>query len=137
MNKIQVTLLSGRSLSQGREKEQGKLSESYFKSVACCEINGEDIKEIGLDYGENVRISTKYGTVVVKAIAPKQTLERGIIFIPYGLWAAQVSGSETDGTGMPSYKGISSTLESAKKAKVLTVDQLIKKSFSRNKSKKR
>jgi formylmethanofuran dehydrogenase subunit D len=80
MKKIQVTLLSGRSLSQGREKEQGKLSESYFKTVACCEINGEDIEEIGLDYGENVRISTKYGTVVVKAIAPKQTLERGIIF---------------------------------------------------------
>ena len=52
MKTIQVTLLTGRSLSQGREKEQGKLSESYFKSVACCEINGEDIKEIGLDYGE-------------------------------------------------------------------------------------
>jgi len=137
MKKLQVTLLSGRSLSQGREKEQGKLSKSYFQSVACCEINGEDIKEIGLDYGENVRISTKYGSVVIKAIAPKQTLERGIVFIPYGIWATQISGSETDGTGMPSYKGISSTLESAKKEKVLTVNQLIKKSFRRKITKKR
>ena len=137
MKKIQVTLLTGRSLSQGREKEQGKLSESYFQSVTCCEINGEDIQELGLNYGENVRISTKYGSVVLKAIAAKQTLERGIVFIPYGIWATQISGSETNGTGMPSYKGVSSTLESAKKEKVLTVDQLIKKSFSRKKSKKR
>ena len=137
MKKIQVTLLTGRSLSQGREKEQGKLSESYFQSVACCEINGEDIQELGLNYGENIRISTKYGSVVLKAIAAKQTLERGIVFIPYGIWATQISGSETNGTGMPSYKGVSSTLESAKKEKVLTVDQLIKKSFSRKKTKKR
>jgi len=137
MKKIRVTLLTGRSLTQGREKEQGKLSESYLQSVACCEINGEDIKEIGIDYGENVRISTKYGSVVVKSTAPKQNLERGIVFVPYGLWAAQVSGSETDGTGMPSYKGVSSTLESAKKAKVLTVGKMIKKSFSRKRSRKR
>ena len=136
MKKIQVILLTGRSLSQGREKEQGKLSESYFKSVACCEINEEDIKEIGLDYGENVRISTKIGSVVLKAIAPKQNLERGIVFTPYGIWATQISGSETDGTGMPSYKGVSSTLESAKNEKVLTVNQLIKKSFRRKKTKK-
>ncbi|WP_455278560.1 molybdopterin dinucleotide binding domain-containing protein [[Eubacterium] cellulosolvens] len=137
MKKIQVILLTGRSLSQGREKEQGKLSESYFQSVACCEINGEDIKDIGSDYGENVRIGTKYGSIVLKAVTPKQTLERGIVFIPYGLWATQVSGSETDGTGMPSYKGVSATLESAKKEKVLTVEQLVKKSFSRKTSKKR
>ena len=131
MKNIQVTLLTGRSLSQGREKEQGKLSESYLQSVACCEINEEDMKEIGSNYEENVRISTQFGSVVLKAVAPKQTLEPGIIFIPYGLWATQVSGSETDGTGMPSYKGISSTLESAKKDNVLTISQMIKKSFRR------
>ena len=131
MKKIQVTLLTGRSLSQGREKEQGKLSESYLQSVACCEINEEDMKKIGSSYAENVRVSTQYGSVVLKAIAPKQTLEPGIVFIPYGIWATQISGSETDGTGMPSYKGVSSTLESAKKEKVLTLNQIIKKSFRR------
>ncbi len=133
MKNLQVTLLTGRSLSQGREKEQGKLSESYLQSVACCEINEDDMKKIGSNYGENVRISTEFGSVVLKAVAPKQTLESGIIFIPYGLWATQVSGSETDGTGMPSYKGVSSTLESAKKEKVLSINQLIKKSFRRKK----
>jgi formylmethanofuran dehydrogenase subunit D len=131
MKKIQVTLLTGRSILQGREKEQGKLSESYLQSVACCEINKEDIEEIGSKYGENVRISTQYGSVVLKATAPKQELESGIIFVPYGLWATHVSGSETDSTGMPSYKGVSCTLESAKKEKVLTVNQMIKKSFRR------
>jgi formylmethanofuran dehydrogenase subunit D len=137
MKKIQVMLLTGRSLSQGREKEQGKLSESYFQSVACCEINEEDTKEVGVNYGENVRISTEYGSVVLKAVDPKQTLERGIVFIPYGVWATQISGSETHGTGMPSYKGVSATLESAKTEKVLTINQLIKKSFIRKTSKKR
>ena len=46
MKNLQVTLLTGRSLSQGREKEQGKLSESYLQSVACCEINENDIQTV-------------------------------------------------------------------------------------------
>ena len=129
MTAVQVTLVTGRSLSQGRSKEQGKLSEFYFQSVACCEINEEDLKKIGASHSQNVRVTTEHGSVVVKAVAPAQKPKPGVVFMPYGIWAAQVSGCDTDGTGMPSYKGIPATVEPAIDEKVLSLEELTKRSF--------
>jgi formylmethanofuran dehydrogenase subunit D len=133
---IQVTLLTGRSLGQGRAKEQGKLSELYLQSVACCEVDAEDLKAIGVTNGQNIRITTEHGSVIVKAIVPTQTSRRGIAFMPYSLWATQISGSDTDGTGMPSYKGIPSVIEAATQERILPLEELVQKSFSGKTSKK-
>jgi len=133
---IQVTLLTGRSLGQGRAKEQGKLSELYLQSVACCEVDAEDLKAIGVTNGQNIRITTEHGAVIVKAIVPTQTSRRGIAFMPYSLWATQISGSDTDGTGMPSYKGIPSVIEAATQERILPLEELVQKSFSGKTSKK-
>lgn len=136
MTGIQVTLLTGRSLGQGRAKEQGKLSELYLQSVACCEVDAEDLKAIGVTNGQNIRITTEHGAVIVKAIVPTQTSRRGIAFMPYSLWATQISGSDTDGTGMPSYKGIPSVIEAATQERILPLEELVQKSFSGKTSKK-
>ena len=135
MTGIQVTLLTGRSLGQGRAKEQGKLSELYLQSVACCEVDAEDLKAIGVTNGQNIRITTEHGAVIVKAIVPTQTSRRGIAFMPYSLWATQISGSDTDGTGMPSYKGIPSVIEAATQERILPLEELVQKSFSGKTSK--
>ncbi len=132
MTAVKVILLTGRSLSQGRTKEQGKLSEVYLQAVACCEISTEDLEKINVTHGQNVRVTTEHGSVVVKAVAPTQTLPQGVVFVPYSLWATQVSGSDTDGTGMPSYKGVPAMIESATGEKVLGLEELVTKSFSRN-----
>jgi len=124
-----VTLLTGRSLNQGRSKEQGKLSDFHLQSVACCEINAEDLSKIGVSYGENVCLSTEHGRVVVKAVSPTQPIPPSVVFMPYGLWAAQVVGCDTDGSGMPACKGIPATLQPAMDEDVLNVKELIRLSF--------
>lgn len=134
VSKIQVTLLTGRSLGQGRAKEQGKLSEMYLESVACCEVQAEDLQNIGLEYGDNIRVSSNHGSVVVKAVAPTQPLPRGVVFMPYSIWATQVLGPETDGTGMPTYKGVPCTVEPAVDEKIMSIEELTKK-FPRRRSK--
>ncbi len=126
MHSLKVSLITGRSLAQGKTKEEGKLSEGYLNNVACCEFNPDDLKELGIPSGQNVRISTSFGSVIVKASESSQFLRRGSAFMPYGPWSEFLVDPETHGTGMPSYKGIEAKVEPAQKEKVLTIEEIVK-----------
>ncbi len=123
---LKVTLLSGRSLGQGRSKVIGKFSEEYFRNVAVCELNPEDLKSLGLSPGQNVKITTKTGSVVVKSAIASQVSQRGIIFMPYGPWVNMIIASETHGTGMPSMKGVEAEVTGASDEKLLDLQTLVR-----------
>jgi len=130
MEKIQVTLLSGRTLHQGTGKEVGKTSQEYFKNVAICEIDPEDMKTLSIREGTNVKISTEFGSVVVKATESKRAPHQQIVYMPYGPWVNTLIDFKTHGTGMPSFKGIPATIEPAAPAEpVLTLQELLKQNF--------
>lgn len=122
---LNVTLLSGRSLDQAKSREAGRFSEEYLRNVAVCEMNPEDLASLGIIKGQNVKVATKTGSVVMRAAIASQTLPRGIIFLPYGPWANTVIPIETYGTGMPSFKGIEAEVTPAANEKVLDVRTLI------------
>lgn len=117
-------LVTGRSTAQGKSKEKGKHTSEYVESVTICEFDPQDLKDLGVKPGENVKVSTSYGSVVLKASESKQAPHEGIIFIPYGAWANLLTGSETDGSGMPSYKGIPSEVEPALDLKISEISSL-------------
>ncbi len=125
MVKIKVTLISGRTSQQGVALEVGKTSDQYFKSVSYVEVSAEDAEAMGMDDGNPVEVATPHGSVVVSGRVSKG-LEKGMIFFPYGPWANQVFGSETEGTGMPAYKGIEATLEPVE-ADVPSLAELVEK----------
>lgn len=125
MSKITVTLISGRTSQQGVALEVGKTSDQYFQSVSFVEVSAEDAKAMGLEDGKRVEVATPHGSVVVTGRVSKG-LEEGMAFFPYGLWSNQVFGSETDGTGMPAYKGIEATLEPAQ-GDVLSLSELVER----------
>ena len=110
MVKIKVTLISGRTSQQGVGLEVGKTSDQYFRSVSYVEVSAEDAEAVGMNDGNLVEVATPHGSVVVSVRVSKD-LEKGMAFFPYGPWANQVFGSETEGTGMPAYKGVEATLE--------------------------
>lgn len=122
---LKVNLITGRSLVQGRLKEQGKLSDDYLNNVACCELNQDDLNALGITKGQNVKIMTDFGSVVVKGSVGTQALEKGMAFMPYGLWAEFLVDPKTHGTGMPTYKGIDATITPAKKEKILTIEEIV------------
>ena len=122
---LKVNLITGRSLVQGRIKEHGKLSSEYLDIVACCELNPDDFDELGISKGQNVKITTNFGSVVVKALVGTQLLGRGMAFMPYGPWAEFLVDPRTHSTGMPSYKGIEATITSALKEKILTIEEIV------------
>jgi formylmethanofuran dehydrogenase subunit D len=75
--------------------------------------------------GVGLEVATSHGSVVVAGRISKG-LDEGVAFFPYGPWANQVFGSETDGTGMPAYKGVEATLEPAK-GEVPSLAELVEK----------
>jgi len=131
MEKVKVKLLTGRTIDQGTSKEHGKLSSEYQESVAICEIDPSDLKELALKQNSNIKISTKCGSVVVKAIESKRAPHPKVIYMPYGLWANLLIDSQTHGTGMPSFKGITAYMEPAPDSNVLSLPELLKQTFKK------
>jgi len=129
--KLKVTLLTGRTIEQGVGKEYGKLSKAYMESVSVCYMDPEDMKRLRIKDKTNVLVSTKYGSVVVRALKSKRAPHPGKIFIPYGPWANTVTDPETHGIGMPSLKGIPAEIEPAPDRHVLSLEEILKEQFKK------
>ncbi len=125
MRGFKATLLTGRSLKQGMGKEVSKTSDRYKESVSICEVHPNDMENAGLKEGDLIRVTTKFGSVVVKCVPSDHIPKPGIIFIPYGPYASSLIGISTDSTGMPTFKGASAEVEAAPEEKVLDIKQLL------------
>ena len=122
---LEVTVLSGRSLRQGVGKEAGKNSDRYRTSVNICEMNPEDISFLLIKSGDNVKVTTRYGSVVLKSSASNQLNKRGLIFIPYGPYANRIVGDDSNSSGMPTFKGVQGSVVSAVGDSVKTIEELV------------
>ncbi len=118
-------LVTGRTIYQGVGKEQGKLSDEYFQSVALCEMDPTDMHRMMIAEHSSVRITTPSGSVVVKAVESLRAPHPRMVYMPYGPWASILMASETEGTGMPSLKGVPATLKAVPQETVLTVRGLL------------
>lgn len=134
MPKVKVSLLTGRTIDQGTGKEVGKLSEEYQKSVAICQMDPEDMKLLGVKENNNVKVTTDFGSVVMKAVKSARAPHPKVAFIPYGPWASIIMNPKTHGTGMPSLKGIPAEIEPAPEEKVLTLHDLLNQYYKEKKS---
>ncbi len=132
MIELKVLLITGRTIDQGCSKEYGKLSVEYLDNVAICEMNPEDMKNLMISDGKKVRVSTKFGSVVVKAKKSRRMQSPGVVFIPYGAWANLVLASYTDGTGMPLLKGVQAEVEPTEE-NVLGLADLLSQSYGKEK----
>ena len=122
-SKIEVTLITGRSIDQGVALDKGKLTNEYYEKVAIIELDAEDLAKLGILEGSNVEVTTKFGIVVVKAVKSRFK-HPGIAFMPMSPWANLVIDSSTYGSGMPTFKGILAEVRSTDK-KPLSPSELI------------
>jgi len=121
---MKAVLVTGRSLGHGLGLELGKFSDTYYRSATACEMNPEDMREIGAKTGGFLLISTSQGSVVVRAVEAHEDLPKGMVFIPYGPWINSIMDAETQGTGMPSFKGLVVDIRQAETHEVLRVEQV-------------
>ena len=125
MPKLDVLVLTGRTIDQGRGKEMGKTSDVYRKDTSQVQIDPEDMKTLGLRRNANVRVTTDFGSVILRAVKSIRGPHPKMVFISYGPWASVIADPETHGSGMPSLKGIPGELEPAPNEKVLTLQELV------------
>jgi formylmethanofuran dehydrogenase subunit D len=129
--KLHAILITGRTIDQGVGKEMGKGSKEYFDSSSICIIDEADMKKFGIRSRSNVKVTSKYGSVIVKASKNPYGSNPGLVFIPCGLWANAICGDETFGMGMPLFKGFMVDVEPAPNEVVLTLDELLMKEYGR------
>ncbi len=131
--KLRATLITGRTIEQGVGKEMGKGSQEYYDSAAVIFLDKEDLTKLGVRARTNVKVSTKYGSVIVKALKNPYSSNPGIVFMPCGSWANVICGDETFGMGMPLFKGFPVEVEVATPdSKVLNLEELLMQQFGRN-----
>jgi formylmethanofuran dehydrogenase subunit D len=102
-------LITGRTREQADGLHKGKDSEAYRKATALVEMSPEDMAHLSIKEGQIVRLRTASGQVEV----PVRTgaLPSGMMFIPMGPVANLLIETETEGTGMPAFKGLTVKME--------------------------
>lgn len=127
MAKIALNLITGRSIQQGVAMEGGKEKDAYTKACGIIEMDASDLRKLGAWKGTNVRVTSKYGDVIVKAVEATQGPHPGLAYIPMGPWANSVVNPNTYSTGMPTFKGTPIEVEVAMNEKVLSSVELVQK----------
>ncbi|MCX6000400.1 MAG: formylmethanofuran dehydrogenase [Chloroflexi bacterium] len=88
----------------------GKDSPEYTDEVSTVEVSKEDMEQMGLQDGEQVRLRTERGEITIRC-RTSAALPQGVVFMPYGPPANTLIGTDTGSTGMPDAKGIEVELE--------------------------
>jgi formylmethanofuran dehydrogenase subunit D len=102
-------LITGRTTRQADGLHQGRDSQAYREATELVEMNRDEMALLGVQEGQRVAIRTATGRVEVPAQAGD--LPPGMLFMPLGPTANVLIGVETDGSGMPGFKGVAAEIE--------------------------
>ena len=127
MAAINLNLITGRSIQQGVAIEGGKEKPAYRTAAGIIELDPSDLKKLGAWRNTNVKVTSDYGSVVVKAIETTQGPHPGLGFIPMGPWANSIVNPNTYSTGMPTFKGVPVKVEVAINEPILLGIELVQK----------
>lgn len=100
----QFTLVTGRTRKQAVGMHKGKGSPEYRLATAIVEMNSDDMARLGIADGGLARLGTPDGDVELTAHSAE--LPSGLVFVPMGTSINALISSATQGTGMPSFKGL-------------------------------
>ena len=106
--KIEVVLITGRTIKQGKGIYTGKDSVLYRQETETIELNAAVLEGLGVEEGDRVLVKTAFGQGVFTC--RKGEVPENVAFIPYGLAGNSLIGAGTSGSGMPSYKGITAVV---------------------------
>ena len=102
-------LITGRTREQAHGLHKGKDSKAYREATALVEMCPEDMARLAIEEGQTVRLSTTSDQVEIPV--KTGTLPSGMLFIPMGPTANLLIETETEGTGMPTFKGLTVKME--------------------------
>jgi formylmethanofuran dehydrogenase subunit D len=111
VNRLPLTLVTGRTTAQGKEVHKGKHSAEYDAEIRTAQMSRADLEARGLADGDPVRLWSRFGET--RLTAKVADIPAGLVFVAYGFPVNQVIGGDTQGTGMPDSKGLDVEVEGA------------------------
>lgn len=99
-----LTLITGRTREQAIGMHKGKGSSEYRRATSLVQMNPDDMERLEIEDGSLVQLRTEAGQV--ELVVEVGSLPPGLVFVPMGPSANVLVAVETEGTGMPSFKGI-------------------------------
>ncbi|MHA1915167.1 MAG: molybdopterin dinucleotide binding domain-containing protein [Promethearchaeota archaeon] len=89
---MDLVLNTVRMVDHDQVKEYSCGDDSSLKeNLAICILNPEDVKKLNLTPSLNLKLTTKYGEVVVK-IKEKKDIPPGTVLMPVSIWANLITG---------------------------------------------
>lgn len=105
-------LIPGRTSRQGCGISEGKFNETYQQETRVLQVAPQDMKRLGLEDRQRVRLTSEFGSIEVEVTAASgDELPPGLLFIAYGDLSSRLMGGDTHGSGMPTSKGLDVELE--------------------------
>ena len=102
-------LITGRTVKQAAGLHRGKDSDVYRRATALVEMNAADMARLGIGEGQIVRLRSANGQVEISAHIG--SVPSKMVFVPMGPVANSLIGPETEGIGMPFFKGLTVEIE--------------------------
>jgi formylmethanofuran dehydrogenase subunit D len=105
MDKLRLTLITGRTTRQGIGISAGKGRPEYQEETGVIGLNESDMARSGAVDGAQVQLKTEYGTAEVTC--RKADIPEGMAFMAFGPACNRLVGGETYASGMPDSKHVS------------------------------
>lgn len=97
-----------RKINHDQAKEHSFGDDKTLKeNIALALINPENLKDLDLESNSNIKISSQFGSVILR-VQEEKNVPKGMIYIPVSIWANQLTGIVND---QLIYKNIKANVE--------------------------
>jgi formylmethanofuran dehydrogenase subunit D len=108
-----IRIITRRDVFQASVCEEDRFSDECLELSALIVLDTAEMKRMGIRDRTNVRLTSKWGSVVVRARASPSEEQKGLGFMVNGPWVNTLVSDETT-DGIPSFKDIEAKITISK-----------------------
>lgn len=108
-----IRIITRRDVFQASVCEEDRFSDECLELSALIVLDTTEMKRMGIRDSTNVRLTSKWGSVVVRARASPRKEQKGLGFMVNGPWVNTLVSDENP-DGIPSYKDIEAKITISK-----------------------
>ena len=108
-----IKIITRRDVFQASVCEEDRFGDECQELSALIVLDAAEMKRMGIQDGANVRLTSKWGSVVVRAMASPREEQKGLGFMVNGPWVNALVSDETP-DGIPAFKDIEAKITISK-----------------------
>jgi len=120
----EIKLTTYRDIFQAEALENDRFGDEYKKYSAAVVMGKDDMKKMGFNSGDRVRLMNSYGSIVVELMESKREEPGGLAFMVNSPWSNALVSDDTRGKGIPEFKNITVRI-SLTKDEITKIERLI------------